>query len=214
MDVRENSDTKSVDVALEVEEYIEILTTDDERLKIIGEELSNDTGRAILNKLFDGVNSISAIAHSLDVSVPLVSWHIQRLSRAGLIRIQHKGLSSKNKEVMHYTPVKMALIIVPSAIAKSSIYSKILKNALLKAYHSLAVAATFVGSTIAAYVIQRTITAERPVFTIENPDQTQVFSISSELAISLAIGVCISLAVWFVIRHTRKQIGTKNVHNI
>ncbi|MDE2590616.1 MAG: hypothetical protein KGL95_13235 [Patescibacteria group bacterium] len=57
-----------------LEDSIEILTTDDERLKVIGEEISNETGRAVLSKLFEGVTSISAISSSLDVSMQLVRF--------------------------------------------------------------------------------------------------------------------------------------------
>ncbi len=32
------------------QEHIEVISTEDERIKIIGEELANDTGRAIFGK--------------------------------------------------------------------------------------------------------------------------------------------------------------------
>jgi hypothetical protein len=39
------------DQYVEIEEYVEIISTDDKRIKIIGEELGNDTGRAIFTTI-------------------------------------------------------------------------------------------------------------------------------------------------------------------
>ncbi len=39
------------DLTVKAEEYLEIISTEDERIKIIGEELANDTGRAIFGKI-------------------------------------------------------------------------------------------------------------------------------------------------------------------
>ncbi|MEM2759292.1 MAG: winged helix-turn-helix domain-containing protein [Nitrososphaerales archaeon] len=203
--LKEDDSAVSPDNAVILEESIEILSTDDQRLKIIGEELSNDIGRAVLTKLFERVTSISEIARSLNVSVPLVSWHIQRLSKAGLIDIQHIKLSSKNKEVRHYMPVKFALIIIPFTVTRATYYSNILKSAIMKIYRNLPVVATFIGSAIGIYMIQRTITTDRPVFTIENPDRTPAIFISSDLVISLAIGASISTGIWWLIKFLRKR---------
>ncbi|MDE1767493.1 MAG: winged helix-turn-helix transcriptional regulator, partial [Thaumarchaeota archaeon] len=103
---KENLNNKE-DAKLTLEDSIEILTTDDERLKIIGEEISNETGMAILSKLFEGVTNVSAIASSLNISVQLVAWHIERLSKVGLIKINRIDMSDKNKEIRHYEPKKL-----------------------------------------------------------------------------------------------------------
>lgn len=135
-------------------EYIEILSTDDERLSIIGEELSNETGRAILNKLFEGVGSVSEISVSLNISIPLVRWHIQRLAKTNLIEIDHTRLSSKNRSIHQYKPIKFAFVIVPSKVANSKIYSSLLKNSLKKFYQYLPSVIAFAIGTVSTYLVE------------------------------------------------------------
>ena len=108
----DNVDDKS-DLAVHAEEYIEIISTEDERIKIIGEELANDTGRAIFGKISQGVSSSNELAKALNASLPLVTWHINRLLAVGLIKIDKIEMSSKNKEMKYYGPVKTALVIIP-----------------------------------------------------------------------------------------------------
>ena len=53
-DIKENDsekDQETDDLTVKAEEYLEIISTEDERIKIIGEELANDTGRAIFGKI-------------------------------------------------------------------------------------------------------------------------------------------------------------------
>jgi DNA-binding transcriptional ArsR family regulator len=105
----ENAD----DQYIEVEEYVEIISTDDKRIKIIGEELGNDTGRTIFTTISKGITSPNELAKILDVSLPLVNWHINRLVEVGLIRVEELKMSSKNRPVRYYGPAKTVLVIVP-----------------------------------------------------------------------------------------------------
>src|SRR5215831_17628379 len=101
------------DFLVKAEERIEVISTEDERIKIIGEELANDTGRAIFGKISQGIASTNDLAKSLNISLPLVNWHINRLLGVGLIKVDKVELSSKNKQMKYYGPVKTALVIIP-----------------------------------------------------------------------------------------------------
>ena len=126
----ENID-KDSDLSVKAEEYIEIISTEDERIKIIGEELANDTGRAIFGKISQGMASTNDLAKALNTSLPLVNWHINRLLSVGLIKVEKVGLSSKNKQMKYYGPVKTALVIVPPENSIESNVSKSKKAAVL-----------------------------------------------------------------------------------
>lgn len=108
-----DSTDKESDLSVTPEEYIEVISTDDERIKIIGEELANDTGRAIFGKISQGVTSSNELAKTLEISLPLVNWHINRLLSVGLIKIDKVEMSQKNKQMKYYGPVKTALVIIP-----------------------------------------------------------------------------------------------------
>jgi DNA-binding transcriptional ArsR family regulator len=89
---------------------------DIQRLKLIGEELDNDTGRSVFDAVYRGVETISEIAVELNLTVQLVSYHIEKLLLAGLIeeRRDSHWISEKGREVKHYSPSKIAILIVPS----------------------------------------------------------------------------------------------------
>ena len=110
----ENNDKQSdSDLSVKAEEYLEIISTEDERIKIIGEELANDTGRAIFGKISQGIASPNDLAKALNISLPLINWHINRLLSVGLVKVEKIELSSKNKQMKYYGPVKTALVIIP-----------------------------------------------------------------------------------------------------
>jgi DNA-binding transcriptional ArsR family regulator len=108
-----NEKISDSDLSVKAEEYLEIISTEDERIKIIGEELANDTGRAIFGKVSQGIASPNDLAKALNISLPLINWHINRLLSVGLVKVEKIGLSSKNKQMKYYGPVKTALVIIP-----------------------------------------------------------------------------------------------------
>jgi len=111
-----NEDNPDSNLSVKAEEYLEIISTEDERIKIIGEELANDTGRAIFGKVSQGVASPNDLAKALNISLPLINWHINRLLSVGLVKVEKIELSSKNKEMKYYGPVKTALVIIPPEV--------------------------------------------------------------------------------------------------
>lgn len=187
-------------LALTLEDSIEILTTDDERLNVIGEELSNETGRSILAKLFDGVNTVSELASSLNISIPLVRWHIMRLLQVGLVKTRDTKLSQKNKPMQHYEPAKFALVIVPANVMKSRVYPEILKSALKKVYKYLPAFLTFVGSTTAFYLFKTSNQPSGYSYDLRSFPANQLFYINPDLAISLIGGLLSAFAVLILIR--------------
>ena len=109
----ENNNDKNSDLSVKAEEYLEIISTEDERIKIIGEELANDTGRAIFGKISQVIASPNDLAKALNISLPLINWHINRLLSVGLVKVEKIELSSKNKQMKYYGSVKTALVIIP-----------------------------------------------------------------------------------------------------
>ncbi|HET7337194.1 MAG TPA: winged helix-turn-helix domain-containing protein [Candidatus Nitrosotalea sp.] len=144
------------DFFVKAQEHIEVISTEDERIKIIGEELANDTGRAIFGKISQGVSSTNDLAKSLNISLPLVNWHINRLLGVGLIKVEKIELSSKNKQMKYYGPVKTAFVIVPPANSTENNVSKSKKEAIfLQLRHYLASIAAFVVVGPVIYLVEK-----------------------------------------------------------
>ncbi|MBI3638712.1 MAG: winged helix-turn-helix transcriptional regulator [Thaumarchaeota archaeon] len=202
----EKEDLINKDFVIRLEDTIDILTTDDERLNIIGEELSNENGRAIFAKLFDGVHSVSEIASILNISIPLVRWHIMRLSQVGLVKVNDMKLSQKNKPVQYYEPTKFALVIIPSKVMKSSVYPELLKSTLKKIYRYLPVFVTLVVSTAAFYLLKTNNQPSGYSYDIRTFAGNQLLYINSDFAISLIGGALSAIIVLGLIKwHNKKR---------
>ncbi|MDE1767051.1 MAG: winged helix-turn-helix transcriptional regulator [Thaumarchaeota archaeon] len=213
------------DITIKLEDSVEILTTDDVRLGIIGEELSNEMGRAILIKLFEGVDSVSEIASSLNASIPLVRWHIQRLLKVNLISTDHFDISEKNRKVQRYRPAKFALVIIPSNVVKSEIYSNILKSAVKKIYKTISALVVFVASTIVIYQLTNRGTVNTTSNTnqflngtsfiitkLSNATTTQISQLpntnqlfNQDFVFSLIMGSVIGISTWICLRLLSKK---------
>ncbi len=147
------------DLTVKAEEYLEIISTEDERIKIIGEELANDTGRAIFGKISQGVVSSNDLAKALNISLPLINWHINRLLSVGLVKVEKIELSSKNKQMKYYGPVKTALVIVPPQNSSNNDTSQAKKETiLLKLRQYLASFAAFVVGASGIYLVEKSQT--------------------------------------------------------
>ncbi|HXX05302.1 MAG TPA: winged helix-turn-helix domain-containing protein [Candidatus Bathyarchaeia archaeon] len=157
-----NDTDEESDLSVFAEEHIEIMSTEDERIKIIGEELANDTGRAIFGKISQGISSSNDLAKALNVSLPLVTWHINRLLSVGLIKIEKIEMSSKNKKMKYYGPVKTALVIIPPENPNDGAPNSKKDTILMKLRHYIAsfAAAIVGGATI--YMVGQGQTSQQP----------------------------------------------------
>jgi DNA-binding transcriptional ArsR family regulator len=144
-------DDKNPDPSVKPEEYIEVISTEDERIKIIGEELANDTGRAIFGKISQGVTTSSELSKALEISLPLVNWHINRLLGVGLIKVEKVEMSQKNKQMKYYAPVKTALVIIPpeNPSAKNT-----KETILMKLRHYMAAIVSFAVGASGIYIAE------------------------------------------------------------
>ena len=145
----------SEDLSVKPEEYLEVITTEDERIKIIGEELANDTGRAIFGKISQGIASPNELAKALNISLPLINWHINRLLSVGLVKVEKVELSSKNKEMKFYGPVKTALVIIPPEVPNGSSTNTKKESVLIKLRQYMASIIALVASIPTIYAIQK-----------------------------------------------------------
>ncbi len=156
-DSGKNNETN--DLIVKAEEYLEIISTEDERIKIIGEELANDTGRAIFGKISQGIASPNDLAKALNISLPLINWHINRLLSVGLVKVEKIELSSKNKQMKYYGPVNTALVIIPPENSSDNGTSKAKKETvLLKLRQYLASFAAFVVGVSGIYLAEKSQT--------------------------------------------------------
>lgn len=126
---------------------VDIISTEDEKLKTIGEILSSDSSRSILRLLFNQSLSANEIAHKTEMSLPLVIHHLKKMQSAQIIKITAVGKNLKSHDMKYYTIDKLAIVILPSEMTQPAKKSKSLFNSFTR-IHRLA---TLGGVSIAAW---------------------------------------------------------------
>ena len=93
---------------------IEIVSTQDKKIKLIGKIFSNDSCRQIL-KLISDDNEMTAneIAQKNDMSLTLTIHHLKRMQTAGMIKISKTGISAKGQEMKYYAATNQSFLITP-----------------------------------------------------------------------------------------------------
>jgi DNA-binding transcriptional ArsR family regulator len=130
-----------------INEKIEILSTDDQRIKAVGELLSSDSSRAILKLLFNEQMAANQIAQKTEISLPLVIYHLKKMQEAGLVKIAQTEKNTKSHDMKVYTVDKFAIVILPSGMTEKAKSSKSLHNSFNRIYRF----ATIGGAAIAAW---------------------------------------------------------------
>lgn len=142
-----------------INEKIEILSTDDEKIKAVGELLSSDSSRAILKLLFNDQMTANQISQKTEISLPLVIYHLKKMQDAGIVKIAQTGKNTKSHDMKYYTVDKFAIVILPSAMTEKARSSKSLLNSFNRIYRF----ATIGGAGLAAWFSSQFIQQQNQV---------------------------------------------------
>jgi len=135
------------DEPMGISDRVEILSTEDQKMKAIGEILSSDSSRAILKILFNDSLTANQISQKIEISLPLVIYHLKKMQESGVVKITSVGKNTKSHDMKFYTVDKLAIIILPSKMSEPAKKSKSLFNSFTR-IHRLA---TLGGASIAAW---------------------------------------------------------------
>lgn len=116
------------------EEQVEILSTEDEKIKLIGNLLGNDSSRNILKLLLEKEMTANEIAQKTGQLLSLIIHHLQKMQEAGMIRITKTEKNTKGHDMKYYGPTKLVVLIFPSKASDKAKGSKSLRNSLNKIY--------------------------------------------------------------------------------
>ena len=130
-----------------VSDKIEILSTEDEKLKTIGEILVSDSSRKILQLLFNQSFTVNQLAQKTELSLPLVIHHLKKMQSSGVVKIANVEKNTKSHDMKFYTIDKVALVILPTEMSQPAKKSKSLFNSFNR-IHRLA---TLGGVSITAW---------------------------------------------------------------
>lgn len=113
---------------------IEIISTDDEKIKSVGELLSSDSSRTILKLLFEDIMTANQISQKTGISLPLVIYHLKKMQGMGIVKVSNVGKNVKAQDMKFYTTTKFAIVILPSSLSQKAKASKSLANSFKTIY--------------------------------------------------------------------------------
>ncbi|MCS7103818.1 MAG: winged helix-turn-helix domain-containing protein [Candidatus Korarchaeum sp.] len=90
----------------------EVFTLEDERLKVLGQEISSDVGRRILALLKERPMSPNDLSKELEVPLTTIVFHVEKLRDAGLIKPLIRMAGRRGQKTL-YTLSSSAFVILP-----------------------------------------------------------------------------------------------------
>jgi DNA-binding transcriptional ArsR family regulator len=138
-----------------INDKIEILSTDDQKIKAVGELLSSDSSRTILKLLFNEQMTANQIAQKTEISLPLVMYHLKKMQEAGIVRVAQTEKNTKSHDMKFYTVDKFAIVILPSGMTEKAKSSKSLFNSFNRIYRFATIGGAAIATWFSSQFIQQ-----------------------------------------------------------
>lgn len=161
-----------------INDKIEILSTDDQRIKAVGELLSSDSSRTILKLLFNEHMTANQIAQKTETSLPLVMYHLKKMQDAGVVSVSSTGKNTKSHDMKYYTVDKFAIVILPSGLSEKAKSSKSLHNSFNRIYRF----ATIGGAALATWFSSQFIQHQQTAVYESSPSADSMMKSAPEMA--------------------------------
>ncbi len=136
----------------ELVKSIDILSTDDSKLKVFAEVISNKSSLEILNLLFKNEMTANEISQKTNVSLQLVKYHLEKMQRIDLVCVSRVGKNSKARDMNYYKASKFAVIITPAEVTEKAKQSKLLSRSFKSIYRFFGLGAASVASVLSIII--------------------------------------------------------------
>ena len=133
---------------------IEIFLSDDEKIKSIGEILTNNSSRAILQLLFEEELTANRIAQSTGISLQLVKYHLNKMQEVRMVKVSRIGKNVKAQDMKYYKTTKFAIVILPSKVSGRARESKLLMHSFKTIYKFAGIGVVAVASLFSLSLLQ------------------------------------------------------------
>ncbi len=94
-----------------------LVDLNDTKTKKLAETITSKTSRKILNHLAEENDSKSSMSKKLDIPLPTITYHLQKLEQAGLVISKEFTYSKKGRVVDHYALANKYIIIAPKKVS-------------------------------------------------------------------------------------------------
>ncbi|MCE9653316.1 MAG: winged helix-turn-helix domain-containing protein [Nitrosarchaeum sp.] len=156
------------DESVGISDRVEIISTEDQKIKAIGEILSSDSSREILKILFNDSLTANQISQKTEISLPLVIYHLKKMQESGIVKITSVGKNTKSHDMKFYTVDKLAIIILPSKMSEPAKKSKSLFNSFTRIHRLATLGGVSIAAWFSSQLIQKSIVSEQQVPMMES----------------------------------------------
>ena len=177
---------------------VKIYSSNEERVKFLGDVLANDTSRSIFLLLAQGDLPAGRIADKTGMSLALVTHHLEKMQNAGVVQVSKVSKNIKNRDMKHYRAV-LAILIIPDESHDRARGSKALALSLRRVLRFSSIGIAGLSSWLAAKYVGSTepgtvpTAPQPPVQTIpQSPAPTvldPLASITSEPLAPIVVGL-------------------------
>ncbi len=153
---------ENTDISEDFLNKLQIFSTTDEKLKIIGEILQNESSRQILSLLIQKELPSLQICKETDLQLSLVLHHLNKMIAVGLVTISRIEKNEKNQDMKFYK-AKSAIMILPNSSVDVARKSKLFSNSINKILRFVGIGITGLATWIISEIIMKPqITLDRP----------------------------------------------------
>lgn len=201
---------------------IKVFSSDDERLKILGELLSNKSSRDIIRLLIERELYTNEIAKKLNLRPNLVVHHLQKMESIELLKITNKKITKKGEEHRFYR-IPKGMLIIPNEskdMKENRFLKKIFKEGMKFTAIGIAAIISFMITEPKKKISVDTIIGESPKIINESAElinesssiqNKTITHISNEITYSdhfvqiISVLLVIGLGLFLVIKNKRDQ---------
>ena len=178
-------------------EKVKVFTSEDDKLKILGELLSNESSRNIIKLLTEREVYANEIARKLELRLNLVIHHLKKLDELGLLEITEKEITKKGSKHKYYKMIPN-LLVSPNRTKQNLDAKGVLRRILSPHVKILSVCATFCSTWLVSKIIHLESTP-----TLSNSGESS--SYGNETFIPIIIAMTITLAVIVITKKCQKR---------
>ena len=186
-----------------------VASLEDKKSKALGNIISNEKTRAILNLLTKKNATESEIASELGMPLSTVNYNIKSLLKAGMINIKGFYYSKKGNKINVYTLAKKLILIAPKGIslARSKIKTILptvliaaAVSGIIKLFYSIQ-SRTYAQATLAEGTRE---VAEKAVETVGAISAAQQILVSTYHALFFLFGALFALGIYLLFSWRKK----------
>lgn len=152
----------------------EIFTLDDDRVRLFGQELSNELGRKIIASLEEFPKSPNDLARELNQPLTTVIFHIDKLLEAGVIETVGTMAGKRGRKTL-YTLASPAFLIVPVTKERGSSYVRELMSKIIPPREIL-------GKSLIIGILVAILILSTPWYLIGSSSSTRIVTVATPTA--------------------------------